>query len=523
MLVAAVVFPFQVRAQLENIPLSRILLIGSPDEDRLRLRQVIGVAPLAGSLIRSPSASQPLDTTAGASWSIVAPVVDATWNSQIPFSLDDGNLWAGRGLSARLAVGLSANYTRFHVLLVPDIQHVENSAFNLLPSTIPGRSAFASPFQSGAVSADIPTRFGNAPFTVVSAGQSALWANIGQVDVGASTENQWWGPALQNALVMSNNAPGIPEVFARTNRPWITPIGAFEAKLMTGELTESLFFDQDSSNDVRAISGVVATYAPAIEPRLTFGATRVVYSPIGGIGGVASHALDALVRWSTTRSDSLQRGGIDQLGSLFARWVFPESGVEVYAEWSRMLLPVSFRDFLIAPQFTQGYTIGGQATGHIRPNALLRFQAEFTNLEQTSSSIPADTLSFYTSRGVPQGYTQRGQVVGAPIGPGSSSQLMGVDYMPPLWDVGLFAERIRWNNDAYYLQPTGVSFFSHDVTILGGVRGTVHIMNSELHAELGTSQRLNFMFQNVRGGFGPQRANDVDNTTLRVWWSAFSP
>ncbi len=523
MLIAAVVIPCRVRAQVDDIPVSRILLIGSPDEDRLRLRQVIGVAPLTGSLIRSPSASQPIDTTAGASWSIVAPVLDATWNSQIPFSLDDGNLWAGRGWSARVAIGLGANYTRFHALFVPDIQRVENGAFNLLPSTIPGRSAFASPFQSGPVSADVPTRFGNTPFTIVSPGQSALWATVGQVDVGASTENQWWGPALQNALVMSNNAPGIPEFFARTNRPWVTPIGAFEAKLMAGELTESLFFDQDPTNDVRAISGAVATYAPAIEPRLTFGVTRVVYSPIGGFGGVAGHALDALVRWSTIRSDSAGRGGIDQLGSLFARWVFPESGFEIYTEWSRMLLPVSLRDFLIAPQLTQGYTIGGQATGHVRPNALLRFQTEFTNLEQAPATRAADSLSFYTSRGVPQGYTQRGQVIGAPIGPGSSSQMIGVDYMPPRWDVGLFAERIRWNDDAYYLQPTGVSFFSNDVTILAGVRGTVHVMGSEVHGEASTSQRLNFMFQNVRGGFGPQRANDVYNATLRVWWSAFSP
>jgi Capsule assembly protein Wzi len=505
----------------------RTVLLGSPEEDRLRIAQLVGGAQLAGSLIRSPSmyrvASPATATTAaGAGWSAIRPVIDATWNSQIPFSVDDGNLWAGRGLSSRAAIGLRANAGPVQFLFMPDIVHVENRNFNLLPSDIPGRSAFASPFHAGALSADVPVRFGSQSFTIVDPGQSAIWYTHDAIDAGVSTENQWWGPAIQNALIMSNNAPGIPEAFVRTNRPLHTAAGDVEAKAIVGSLTESLYFDQDPTNDHRAISGIVATFAPAIEPTFTAGIARVVYSATGGgIGDVAGHSLDALTRWSATRAsvDSAGTRGIDQLFSLFGRWVFPASGLELYAEWARMSLPVSVRELLVAPQSTQGYTLGMQVAGNVRPEAKLRFQAEFTDLEQTPSSRAADTLSFYVSRAVPQGYTQRGKVIGAAIGPGASSQLLALDYMPAKWDVGVFAERIRWDDDAYYLQSTGFSFFSHDLTVLAGLRGTVRLMHAEIHAELSTAQRLNFEFQNLRGGFGPQKQNDVHNKTLKLWIS----
>jgi hypothetical protein len=89
--------------------------------------------------------------------------------------------------------------------------------------------------------------------------------------------------------------------------------------------------------------------------------------------------------------------------------------------------------------------------------------------------------------------------------------------MPSWWDVGVFAQRIRWNEDVYFLAPTGFSFFSHDVTVLAGLRGTVHLYGRELHAEYAPSRRLNFMFQNITGGDGPANRNDFTNQVLRVW------
>jgi hypothetical protein len=91
--------------------------------------------------------------------------------------------------------------------------------------------------------------------------------------------------------------------------------------------------------------------------------------------------------------------------------------------------------------------------------------------------------------------------------------------MPSWWDVGIFAQRIRWDEDVYYVQPTGFSYFSHDVTVLAGVRGTVRAFGGVLHAEYSVGKRFNFLFQNLRGGYGPERANDFRNTSFRLWFS----
>lgn len=506
---------------------TRTVLLGSPDEDRLRIEQIRGRNKPAGSLIRSASAFATIDdsiTTGGLHWSILDPIVDATWNSQIPFSIDDGGLWAGRGISSRLTAGVRANLGPLHAQLAPEFMYSENRPFPLPPSGIPGRSDFALPYHSGPVSIDLPFRFGSEPFTVVDLGQSAVWARFAVVDVGASTENQWWGPGIQNALVMSDNAPGIPHGFVRTNQPVHTDIGDFEAKLIAGGLTESLYFDRDSSNNRRSISGIVATFAPSLEPNLSVGAARAVYSPALRASDVTRHAFDALFRASTQRPDSTHTGAntFDQIFSLFARWVFPQNGFEVYGEWARMLPPSGLRQLLVDPQYTRGYTVGMQVAGNVQRDALLRFQAEATFLDQTPPSRAGDTLSFYTSRDVPQGYTQRGQLIGAAIGPGGSSQFLALDYMPPWWDVGVFAERIRWDEDVYYIQPTGFSYFSHDVTALAGLRGTVRMFGGELHAEYSVAARLNFLFQNAHGGFGPERENDFRNASFRFWMTPFT-
>src|SRR3989442_8994017 len=82
-----------------------------------------------------------------------------------------------------------------------------------------GRSSFSTPWHVGAYSIDLPLRFGDRGFWKVDPGQSTLGADLGPVVAGLSTENEWWGPRIQNALVMSNNAAGIPRAFLPTPRP----------------------------------------------------------------------------------------------------------------------------------------------------------------------------------------------------------------------------------------------------------------------------------------------------------------
>ncbi|HYH14467.1 MAG TPA: hypothetical protein VD794_04565, partial [Flavisolibacter sp.] len=51
---------------------------------------------------------------------------------------------------------------------------------------------------------------------------------------------------------------------------------------------------------------------------------------------------------------------------------------------------------------------------------------------------------------VRHGYTNRGQVIGAGIGPGGSSQTFGLNWLKGINKFGAMFERIVHNNDFYY-------------------------------------------------------------------------
>src|SRR5581483_6187378 len=109
--------------------------------------------------------------------------------------------------------------------IAPTFVYEQNQLFTVLPGSGLGRSSFSSPFYSGPVSADLPLRFGASSSTRITPGESWLEASFGSVAVGASSVEQWWGPGIRNALVMSNNAAGVPEAYVRSARPIATPIG----------------------------------------------------------------------------------------------------------------------------------------------------------------------------------------------------------------------------------------------------------------------------------------------------------
>jgi hypothetical protein len=243
------------------------------------------------------------------------------------------------------------------------------------------------------------------------------------------------------------------------------------------------------------------------------------------VPGVLPHVLDVLFHYEpiTSAADTTDQGHsyqrTDQLISLFGRWVFPASGFETYVEWARMELPRSLHEYLSVPQSTQGYTIGLQWADPTPRNGRLRLQAEVTNLEQTQVLPNRPPPDFYSGRGVPQGFTQKGQILGAAIGPGASSQFIAADWLASRWQAGAFAGRTRTENDALYrtLAPHNEQ---HDVTIYSGVRGGARLMGWDLSTELTVGRRLNYLFQSDFYLGQPVKAVDIQNVT---WTFLLSP
>src|SRR5690606_14814610 len=115
---------------------------------------------------------------------------------------------------------------------------------------------------------------------------------------------------------------------------------------------------------------------------------RAVYARSDDQAGWLDHAFDVLKdvgRPARQTEAGEPLGTADQIFSFFGRWVFPESGMEIYGEWGRTERPASIRDFLEAPNHTQGYTVGAAWTGPVRDSLLISIGAEATNLELSST------------------------------------------------------------------------------------------------------------------------------------------
>lgn len=448
------------------------------------------------------------------------PELRVVWNSGFPYSQNDGPLWAGRGLNVSVTggVGIAQPYrsVMLRAAFVPTVHYSQNRPFQVVENRTPGRSGYANPFHGPAASLDMPLRFGDRPLLGFDPGRSGVAVEWPRVVIGATTAAEWWGPGLRNALVMSNNAAGFPRWFVRTARPIDTWLGRFHARLTSGTLTQSLFFDSTASEN-RSVSGVLVELVPAFDSALTLGFARVVYAPIGPYASpftlTLARSLDAITRWENLSGVGQQRS--DQIGAVFARWAFPAAGLAVHGEWARMDLPRFATELLTAPHHSGAWTFGVEWTRELRLDRRLRMQAELTYLEQTRVFPDRPSPDFYSGQGSPHGYTQRGQVIGAAVGPGASSQWLAFDWIASRWRGGAFAGRVRWENDAMYRQPAP-NFWDHDVSLLAGSRAGWRTELLDLGLELTVARRYNYLFQNGIARPGGYRTVDVGNVTLAL-------
>ena len=502
---------------------AELLTIGSPADDDLRTMQLLG-GSTAGQLLRSPSSLMAAHG-GDARFTLAPPQLRIVANSAMPYSLNDGAMWAGRGTSAQVTFGATARIGRVRIALLPEVVWSANDGYPLADTTISPavpatRHPYSSPWHAGAQSVDLPIRFGDAPLSRLTPGQSALVVNLDHVDIGVATENEWWGPGIRNALLLTNAAEGFPHLLVRTAKPVATPFGDIEARWLAGGLTESDFFDFDSDNDLRSIALLGVTLQPRGADGLTVGLARAVYGRAGGRGAALASFPDVFRDVgqpnAVPASDSVPTNGKDQLISMFARWVFPRSGFEAYGELGRAELPASLRDFLEQPKHSRAYVAGVQWLSREMPRVgRVRVQLETAYLEQTSTYRFRPIGSWYTSHAAPQGYTQRGQPLGAAIGPGSSSQWVAVDVMRPAWQLGASFSRIRWLEDAHSQMKFLDGRCTHDVSLLPGVRGQLRTRLGTAFAEYSSGWRLNRWFE--ADVCAP--AQDVRNNSLSIGFS----
>lgn len=518
-----------------------VITVSGDSVDQLRIAQLEGRAPLHGLMLRSTSSlmDQRDSTFRRTRFTIVTPALTFVNNGSLPFGQNDGALWAGVGTNVRLLAGFTATVGPVRLIVIPEFVHSANKALSIDPYDprfaalaflLRARNAFSSSWNQFPYSIDLPPRFGDAGFSKTYPGQSSLTVTAGPVEAGAATENEWWGPAVRNPLLFSDNAAGFPHVFFRTSRPLTSFLGTIEGRWIVGALHESPWFTRFTSADnIRSLSSAALVWKRSPEAGLSLGIARSVFAATSGSGDVPGHFLDVLKKTGHPDAkqlhDSSLTPGMDQLISVFARWALPSYGLESYVEWGRAELPISLRDFIEQPDNMRGYTAGIQWARPIGSDSHFRIQGEVINVEQSATYQFRPMGSFYTSRAAIQGYTNEGQLLGSGIGPGSSGEWVASDYFKGSWQFGVTAGRTRFNNDAYWLLNFGDAQYAincaNDVATYPGVRAGYANTRFRVSASYTAESRYNTFFQNrnscLPGGSGSDRTNKNFSLTLTTF------
>jgi hypothetical protein len=461
-------------------------------EDAYRRQQLMGkidpkvsftIRPLTNKLLQRNNVFDP-DSVLDDQYSTVFPYGEAELRwlpvvlkhqiaSGYPYGWGDGPMIPAVGHQTYISGGLHARYKWLSIQLNPEIVTAENRAY----MGYNGDNPFAwELWYKMNNNIDMPERFGEGWYTRAYLGQSSIMAHFGGASAGISTENLWWGPGRKNSLLMTNNAPGFLHASVQTDKPIETPIGSFEGQLVLGRLKGSGFtptplgnpdhydqFYKEKNDDWRYFSGAIITYQPKWFEGLSLGMTRsfVSYSKDlkGGpqyylpFIGPRSEVTDDDPPYLLSRENKMRR---DMYSSFFGRWLMPRGNFEVYFEYGRTDPPWNSRDMLVQTDHSRGYVVGFRKLiplGTLDED-LIQVAFEATQLEAGRSSTIRTSPSWYTDVHVRHGYTHRGQVLGAGIGPGSNVQSVMLGWSRGIKQAGIELERFVHQGDFYYSATT---------------------------------------------------------------------
>lgn len=401
-------------------------------------------------------------------WQTMPILMQTRFNEHHPYGWSDGPMIPAKGLQTYLSGGV---YARLGVL---EVQY--------RPEWVAARNEDFSTPQYRENGIDNPERMGTKPYQRYHTGQSFVKLRWGPISAGWSNENIWWGPGTKNALLMSNNAPGFSHGTLHTNRPLKTPLGTFEGQMVFGNLQYSGFYPYGINPVV--FVGTSSQSTPTLIPNSSRGtgthsylnAMQLVWQPRGLPGlflgvnrgiqvkGYPDGLMDYLnilyidALGSATTESERNKLNRNQIVSLNMRYLFRQSHAEIYAEFARDDHWYDIEDLLTRPLATSAW-LGGFRKFYTMPGVRARMQvfgeatviqAPMDNYMQTNLTA----VSFYQhANGV--GWTHRGEVLGAGIGPGSNMTTLGIEYTRGRSGLGLQWERVVYNEDMFYTIRSG--------------------------------------------------------------------
>ena len=395
------------------------------------------------------------------------------YNSHHPYNRNNGTMIPNRGYQHIISPGIFIKTGPITIQFKPEHHFSENKEFD--------------GFWEGHYSEiwakryklwnhiDMPERFGKNSHNKTTFGQSSIRINWKSLSLGISNENLWWGPSLRNSIMMSNHAQGFRHITFNTVKPIKTIIGNLEWQVITGRLEGSGFtpprtdyehagtklyvpkinqLGQD--DDWRYLQAFIFSFSPKWIDGLSVGFIRWVqmYSSLieGKYSWVKGNptyfpAFKNLFRSNDAFVDFEQQ--TDQAAGLFFKWFWKDSRSEIYAEFHHNDSKYNFRDLLLDSDHSRAATIGLQKVFNINNDEFL-FNWEWTQMEQTGSRLIRNAGSWYEHAWVYNGYTNKGEVLGSAIGPGSNSHYFSLNRIRDQELIGIGLEIIDNDNDFYH-------------------------------------------------------------------------
>jgi hypothetical protein len=398
---------------------------------------------------------------------IYGPELFTSYNTAAPYGQNDGALWQGKGFNGSLTGGARLEGYGVELTFKPQLAFSQNAAFDLMPPAYSGAN-YADKAgiygYYGVRSIDAPQRFGDAPFFTYDWGDSEIRYTWKTLTIGFGTEAIWLGPGRVNSILHSNNAPTYPKLDIGLRRqsitlPWVNwYLGDVEVRLWGGYLSESDYFDNDDSNDHNLMSALAVAYAPSFLPGLTLFANR-----------------NFLTKWKpenfkyfgelffvTVDNDEQIQEKEDQRVSLGADWLLPAAGIEIYGEIGINDYVAGKTGYIRYPFSTMAYTVGlrKSVAMHHEKKVYGELLFEWNHLEMSQNYQFHWPTTFYAHHLITQGYTNKGQWLGAGIGTGGNGQYLGFKVYYPKGYGTIFVYRFNPDND--YLYATTIKKVDND-------------------------------------------------------------
>lgn len=382
-------------------------------------------------------------------------------NSNLPVSFNDGNFFPARGWQERYSFGINLKFKFIEINYQPEKIILQNKPQEFFAGDVGNYWARYYQLVRNNIDDFRSVGFGK-KIDTMTLGQTYISFNFGKISTGISNQNIWWGPGIRNSLIFTNTASGFQHLFLNSNKPIETPFGKIEFSGIIGRIDSTRFEDPDDpymrtmweggmikkKNINRTISAFTINFQPKYLKNFYIGYafSRQFYQK----------KFNQYNQSYTFFSNDIPKM---ELGVLMFRLMLPRNHSEFYAELGqpeKSPWPWNF----FGDSVRTGFVLGLRKFVPLKnKNYTFEFSTEFTQLALMNPRLifnrdpRADGPQFnswYTSPIIRQGYSNDGQLLGSNIGPGSTSQMIGLGFRYKKNRIGIKFEKIVYNYDFYY-------------------------------------------------------------------------